>query len=406
MAIVKLSLVILFLIVLISRKIDLWIALFICSIITAFFFGVKLQDFFKVFFFTIKDWSTISIILIIFFVLFLSSLLESGESLEVLKNSVNKIVTNKTFQLVLPSALIGLLPMPGGALLGAPLVKSTAKGTNLDGAKLTFINYWFRHIWEYFWPLYPGLILTSTLCKIPLKELSRNQFIFTPLAISTGLYVLIKFNIPKERTKRDLKYIFPLLFSISPIILIVLLFAVFKIDIVISVAISTTLTLIFLLIRKKVNIKSALKEVNYKAIIVIFFILFFKNILNSSGGLKELSLSLSGVPKIYVFILLFYLLPLMTGFLTGVNQAYVAVSFPLFIPFLKGLPEQTILNTVGIAYISGFAGVLLSPTHLCLVLTKEYFKARFIDVYKLLLFPVIIMMIGALILGIFTFPYF
>lgn len=405
MPVIKLAIVIIFLIILLARKIDLWISLFICSVITSFFFGVKIIDFLKVFLFTLKDWSTISVILIIFFVLTLSAILESGESLEILKNSVNRIVTNKTLQLVLPSALIGLLPMPGGALIGAPLVKSTAKGTNLDGAELTFINYWFRHIWEYFWPLYPGLIVTSTLCKISLKELSKNQFMFTFLAIATGFFVLIKFKIRSEKTKRDLRYIIPLLFSLSPIILIVVLFAIFKVDIVLSTFISTFLTFMFFLIRKKIDVKQILKEVNYKAIIVIFFVLFFKNILNSSGGLNEFSLSLSNIPFFLMIILLFYTIPLMIGFLTGVNHAYVAVSFPLFIPFLQTLPHHIVLNAVGIAYIMGFAGVLLSPTHLCLVLTKEYFGAKLGDVYKLLIFPVSIMIIASGILGFITFYF-
>ncbi len=406
MPVIKLAIVIIFLITLIARKIDLWIALFICSVITSFFFNVKLLDFLRIFYFTLKDWGTISVIIIVFLVLFLSSMLESGNSLEILKNSVNRIVTNKALQLILPSALIGLLPMPGGALMGAPLVKSTSKGTNLDGAKLTFINYWFRHIWEYFWPLYPGLIVTSTLCKIPLKEISKNQFIFTFLAISTGLFVLQRFKIPNEKTKRDLKHIFPLLSSLSPILSIVILFSIFKVDIVLSTFISTSLTFIFLSLKKKIKFKETIREVNYKAIIVIFFVLFFKNILNNSGGLNEFSNSLLNIPPILTIVLLFYTIPLMIGFLTGVNHAYVAVSFPLFIPLIQKLPHQAALNAVAIGYIMGFAGVLLSPTHLCLVLTKEYFNAKFSDVYRLLFFPVLMMVIASIILGIFTFLYF
>lgn len=406
MPVIKLGIVIIFLIILISRKIDLWLALLICSVIISFFFGVKIIDFLKIFVFTSKDWSTISVILIIFFVLSLSVMLESGESLEILNKSVNRIVSNKTLQLILPSALIGLLPMPGGALIGAPLVKSTAKGTGLDGSKLTFINYWFRHIWEYFWPLYPGLIIASTICEIPLKELSKNQFIFTFLAITTGFYILLKFKIKSPEMKRDLRYILPLLLSVSPIILIVVLFSVFKVNIVLSTFISTFLTFIFLSLRKKINIREILKGVNYRAIIVIFFVIFFKNILNNSGSLKEFSNSLVNFPLFLMIILLFYIIPFMVGFLTGVNQAYVAVSFPLFLSFLQNQPHQIALNGVSIAYIMGFAGVLLSPMHLCLVLTKEYFNAKFSDVYKLLTFPVLIMIIASIILGFLTFFYF
>jgi len=38
------------------------------------------------------------------------------------------------------------------------------------------------------------------------------------------------------------------------------------------------------------------------------------------------------------------------------------------------------------AFAAGFVGVLLSPVHVCLVLTREYFKADGWKVYKML-FP-------------------
>jgi hypothetical protein len=61
-----------------------------------------------------------------------------------------------------------------------------------------------------------------------------------------------------------------------------------------------------------------------------------------------------------------------------------------------------------LAYASGFCGVLLSPLHLCLVLTKDYFKAELRKVYGILLAPVGVVWGVALLLfslfavGIFT----
>ncbi len=33
-------------------------------------------------------------------------------------------------------------------------------------------------------------------------------------------------------------------------------------------------------------------------------------------------------------------------------------------------------------FVAGFTGVLLSPLHLCLALTKEYFKASWVPIYR------------------------
>jgi len=40
------------------------------------------------------------------------------------------------------------------------------------------------------------------------------------------------------------------------------------------------------------------------------------------------------------------------------------------------------MPTFTLAFVAGFIGVLLSPVHLCLVLTREYFKADIWGIYK------------------------
>ena len=70
--------------------------------------------------------------------------------------------------LVIFPVLIGLLPMSGGAILSAPMVKSMGMHHKQYGAHLSYINYWFRHIREYGWPLYPGILLATALSGVDL----------------------------------------------------------------------------------------------------------------------------------------------------------------------------------------------------------------------------------------------
>jgi hypothetical protein len=49
------------------------------------------------------------------------------------------------------------------------------------------------------------------------------------------------------------------------------------------------------------------------------------------------------------------------------------------------------------AYVSGFVGILVSPAHLCLALTADYFKADLRDVYKILVWPVSVIFAAALL---------
>ena len=48
-----------------------------------------------------------------------------------------------------------------------------------------------------------------------------------------------------------------------------------------------------------------------------------------------------------------------------------------------------------LAYAGGYAGVMLSPVHLCLVLTAEYFKADLGAVYREVVKPVLAVLLVA-----------
>jgi integral membrane protein (TIGR00529 family) len=114
--------------------------------------------------------------------------------------------------------------------------------------------------------------------------------------------------------------------------------------------------------------------------------MLFGAVIESSGAVEALSSELKryGAPVAAVV----FLLPFATGLLTGLAVLYVTIGFPL----LKGLivlpagqfdPAATVF-----AFAAGYMGVLLSPVHLCLVLSRQYFGADLGKVYKRLLAPV------------------
>jgi hypothetical protein len=50
------------------------------------------------------------------------------------------------------------------------------------------------------------------------------------------------------------------------------------------------------------------------------------------------------------------------------------------------------------AFVGGYMGHMLSPMHLCLVITNDYFKADVGKIYKILILPLIIISLSALVL--------
>ena len=73
------------------------------------------------------------------------------------------------------------------------------------------------------------------------------------------------------------------------------------------------------------------------------------------------------------------------AFLTGVNTAYIAIAFPVLLPLIQHLPNYFYLSLY--IYVIGYAGILVSPLHLCLVLTNEYFEASLLEVYRYMADP-------------------
>ncbi len=97
----------------------------------------------------------------------------------------------------------------------------------------------------------------------------------------------------------------------------------------------------------------------------------FKEVLESSKAIPVVSsaLSSSGVP----LWLIAMFIPFLVGLMTGLTIAPPAISFPILISLFKN--DAHFLNYMMLAFASGICGNMISPLHLCLVLTKDYFQA-------------------------------
>ena len=80
--------------------------------------------------------------------------------------------------LALIPAVYGLMPVPGGALLSAPMIDEEGNKYHLTKDQKNFLNIWFRHIW---FPIFPVssamlLIVSSDFSNIDIYELILADF--------------------------------------------------------------------------------------------------------------------------------------------------------------------------------------------------------------------------------------
>ena len=397
--IIKLLVVIAVIILLIKKKWNLEYVILLASLLVGVFFDLSPIQIGNNFVLALIDPTTLKLIGIIVLVYILSGVLRKVESLRDLVDSLRGLVKDYRLILAFIPALLGLIPMPAGAMFSAPMVKEVGGRAGLTPEEETFVNYWFRHIWEFVWPLFPGIILFAGLLKVEIQEVILVQFPLTIATVIVGFVWEYK-NLRKDTTlinKKDILFNFKkLFFGVWPILLIIIMVLGTKTDLLFSLVI-VILSLIFLNI-KKLSLKM-LKEIirndiDLGVVILIASIMIFKRILQVSGGI-EIIPEVFAKLGIHPFIVLF-IIPFFIGTMTGLGTAALGIGLPVLLPII--IQGEANLYYAMLAFTGSFVGVMISPMHLCLVVTRNYFKADVGKIYKMLILPLIIISLSALIL--------
>ena len=178
--------------VLLRLHVELWLTIVAGAAVVALTCGIPATGWPGLFFEVLQQQEFLIICLMVFLILMLSSVQEATGQSRLLVEGLEKHLRRPRIRLVLFPALIGLLPMPGGALFSCPMIKAASKDMAITGQKKAQINYWFRHIWELSWPLYPGYVLTCAMLDIPLSRLCQFTFPLVPLAFLVGWFFLMR----------------------------------------------------------------------------------------------------------------------------------------------------------------------------------------------------------------------
>ena len=401
-AIFRMIMIFLLLLLCIRKKLSLGNAFMLGTLFLSLLFGMQPRVTLKSMLASLADPKTLSIAVIISLIMVLSSSMElAGQMQRMLKN-FRGLISSPRLNLIVFPALIGLLPMPGGAVFSAPMVKELGGGLKLSEAQLSFVNYWFRHIWEYWWPLYPGILLTTVITEINILTLMAIMCPFTAIALWLGYRALKRpDNFSKSRANVPNPPLWPFIKELVPILVVI--FPGLAMGILISKLFSR------LMISKEIGLILALcaaiawvwyqngtsnKQIRsmltnpqlLKMMYMIAGILIFKGILTDSHAAAAVSQELMqmNIPLALIAVTL----PLLVGISSGIVIAFLGSTLPILVPLIQSLGEAQFLPAyVMLTIASGFAGVLLSPLHLCFLLSNEYFAVSIGSVYRYLWLP-------------------
>ncbi|MBW2322185.1 MAG: DUF401 family protein [Deltaproteobacteria bacterium] len=369
-------------------KIHLSLGFFMGAIMLGLLMGLPPQTILAGVIKSILNSMVLSLIMIVALILVLSQLMSQSGQLGRIVTSFTHATSNTRIVTAFMPALIGLLPMPGGALFSAPMVRAASESSGLDANLKTTINYWFRHIWECWWPLYPGVILAVSLLGVQTWRFVLFQAPLTIFAVTAGFFFLLR-QIPKTRPSDNkgfgtsgswmlfLKEARPIILVILAIPGVALFEWIFGVDLlgVTSVFLGLSLCLLWVIGQNSIPpiqvFRTALNKSIPSMLFLILGIMAFKGILIESLAVEKIHAELIhyGISPLIVILVL----PFLSGFFTGIAIGFVGASFPLVVPLLAHCQGVDYMSHALLAYASGFMGMMLSPVHICLLVTRDYF---------------------------------
>jgi hypothetical protein len=221
---VRVAIVFAAILIAIRRKLSLGNAFLMGAVLLGILFKLDARQILHSIMAAVTDLKTISLAVIVGLILILSNSMEKAGQMRRLLESFRGLISNPRLNLTIFPALIGLLPMPGGALFSAPMVKEMGERSGLSDSQLSFVNYWFRHLWEYWWPMYPGVLLAAVLADMHLALFTVLMAPLTAAAVCFGRQALKRMgasvqaleDLKRPSAKPFLKELVPILIVIVP----------------------------------------------------------------------------------------------------------------------------------------------------------------------------------------------
>lgn len=347
----------------------------------------------------IIDPTTLTTLAILVLIMIIEHTMRQKGMITHLVEAVRDLTGNTRVASVALPAVLGLLPSPGGARFSCPMVEGIM-GAEGSGEERAYVNYWYRHVWMDAFVLYPGLILAASLTGMSVLRL----FLWIlPFMVIHGLsgYVVALRHIPAtpiERKRGRKEAGIALLRAGAPILFIIVLYmALLPVtDYALQIAGLVTVAGTFIYARCSYReIWSAVKAgFSLRYIVMIVGVMVFREILAASGITTDLVAWIG--ERGFSPRWLYAILPFIGGFGSGIMVSMVSLAFPVLIPL--GL-SASLPWVVAAVFVFGNVGNMVTPLHICGVVSTEYFKADMSKVYgKVILSEIPVLIAAAAVL--------
>ena len=275
-------------------------------------------------------------------------------------------------------AVIGLMPVAGGALLSAPVVEALGLPAGLSGEVMAYINVWFRHLLIYSYPMSQVLIVLSQLSGYPVVTIALNTLPISLLMVVVGLPALVRIRRAGVNLGADpregLKLTTPIVVALVTLVALGPVIGSWAVPVGASAAVA-----VLVAIRRCTrDLPRALTSTRVLDIVlaVVAVIVLREVVAGSwiSEDLRQVVASLRGAGVTLAVL----------SALVSVATGSIITGLFLTLPILSSLGTGG-MGDVLLVYTYSFLGYVASPTHLCLLYTVRYFNTELTKVYRYLL---------------------
>ena len=264
----------------IKFKMKLSYTLLISAGILSIISGLGFETIWEVILSIFTNPSSRATILTVMMVSILGRLMKHYKILDKIVDTMLLVIRSKKNILMIIPAIIGILVIPGGALLSAPFINNIGEEMNIPRPRRAVINLVFRHIAMFILPYSTSLLIVSaSLPSINIPKLILLNLFFVIFVIIIGYFFFLR-DIPSDisTSRKNIgKNLLKLLVYTSPIYIAVILNSITGLPFYITLVAGVFIA--YLLSDKEDFSKILVKSINWNTVLSVTAILIIKEII-------------------------------------------------------------------------------------------------------------------------------
>lgn len=362
-----------------KKKVPIGLAICICAALMVLIGGIGFSSIEEILKKTFFNFSKIQQYIIIAEVGILGVLLRKYNIIDNVIKYLTMTISSKRVTLMSIPAIVGLLSVPGGAIISAPFVDKLGEESNISNTRRAVINLVYRHIAMHIMPYSSGfLVVVSLAPQISPYRLAGLNSIFVVIYCAIGYFLYIRQVKNDKIGFTEIKgiNIINLLKYTSPVYAAVLLNIFFGLPFYLGLLVN--LSIVYMLHPEQTFFFDVIKAFNFKILFALVGVYLIQGVIAEMESLSSYLTMILSNPETTMFGII------IISFFFGITTGFQPTALGVILPILTTLPlsNSQLLLYCHFTFVWGFVGYFFSPLHLCQLFTCEYMKVSTAELYK------------------------